>query len=149
MDDGWELKYGLNPLTDDGSDDKDGDGLSNLGEYTNNTDPTDSDTDGDAMPDGWEVDNNLDPLVDDANEDPDEDGLTNRDEFYWTTDPHNNDTDGDGWTDGYEATNGFNPIDANSHPEETTTKNPFSLLYFVLGLLGLTILAIKTNKSRK
>lgn len=149
MDDGWELKYELNPLTDDGSDDKDSDGLSNLGEYTNNTDPTDSDTDDDGMPDGWEVDNNLDPLVDDANEDPDEDGLTNRDEFYWNTDPHNNDTDGDGWTDGYEASNGFNPIDSNSHPEETTTKNPFSFLYFVLGLLGLTILAIKTNRSRK
>jgi chitinase len=39
MPDEWELQYGLNPLTDDASDDLDGDGRSNLDEYLAGTDP--------------------------------------------------------------------------------------------------------------
>jgi alpha-tubulin suppressor-like RCC1 family protein len=35
--------------------DADGDGLTNLGEYVNNTDPYDQDSDGDGLPDGAEI----------------------------------------------------------------------------------------------
>ena len=70
MPDGWEIKYGLDPLDSvDALQDSDNDGFDadwndnlteeeayyNLYEYLNNTDPTNGDTDGDGMSDGWEV----------------------------------------------------------------------------------------------
>ena len=89
MPDGWEVDNGLDPLDDEDADeDPDADGLSNLEEYQNSTDPNDDDTDNDGMPDGWEVDNNLDPLVDDADGNPDADALTNLEEYQAGTDPH-------------------------------------------------------------
>jgi hypothetical protein len=39
MPDGWEVQYGLNPLVDDASLDKDSDGYSNLQEYQGRSDP--------------------------------------------------------------------------------------------------------------
>jgi hypothetical protein len=43
MPDEWERKYGLNVnKADDNSLDKDGDGYSNVEEYLNGTDPTES-----------------------------------------------------------------------------------------------------------
>jgi hypothetical protein len=65
----------------DAINDPDGDGLMNLDEYINGTDPHDSDTDGDGMSDAWEVDNGLNPLIDDASGDPDGDGMANLVEF--------------------------------------------------------------------
>ena len=41
MPDGWEVQYGLNPLVDDASLDKDSDGYSNLQEYRGRSDPND------------------------------------------------------------------------------------------------------------
>ena len=38
MPDGWEVEYGLDPTTDDASEDEDGDGFSNLIEYQRGTD---------------------------------------------------------------------------------------------------------------
>jgi parallel beta-helix repeat protein len=61
--DEWELKYDLNP--EDYSDsiiDTDTDGLTNLEEYLNGTDPTNPDTDGDGYNDGEEVISDNDPL---------------------------------------------------------------------------------------
>jgi len=64
MPDGWEAKYGLNPLNPadaqmDSDVDKTGrprpDGLINLFEYYNNTDPTNGDTDGDHLNDFEEI----------------------------------------------------------------------------------------------
>jgi hypothetical protein len=89
MPDGWEVQYGLDPLVDDAGVDSDGDGLSNLDEYQNGTDPLDDDTDGDGMPDGWEVQYGLDPLVDDAQEDLDGDGFSNIVEYNMGTEPNN------------------------------------------------------------
>jgi chitinase len=40
MPDEWELFYGLAPLADDSLEDVDGDGISNIDEYTSGTDPT-------------------------------------------------------------------------------------------------------------
>lgn len=39
MDDGWEIAYGFDPLTDDADGDADGDGLSNVEEYVIGSDP--------------------------------------------------------------------------------------------------------------
>jgi len=64
MPDGWEFKYGLNPLDpQDAMMDSDfnstgmasPDGLINLFEYYNNTDPTNPDTDGDGLTDLQEI----------------------------------------------------------------------------------------------
>jgi hypothetical protein len=41
MPDGWEVQYGLNPLANDASLDKDSDGYSNLQEYLAGSDPND------------------------------------------------------------------------------------------------------------
>ena len=89
MPDGWEVPFGLDPLDSTGnngaSGDPDGDGLTNLREYQQGTDPTNADTDGDGMPDGWEVPFGLDPLDSTGNNgasgDPDGDGLTNLQEY--------------------------------------------------------------------
>lgn len=59
MPDWWEIKYGLNPLSSAGengaSGDPDQDQLTNLGEYQNDTDPYNFDTDGDLLADGPEL----------------------------------------------------------------------------------------------
>ncbi|MHA1910872.1 MAG: NosD domain-containing protein [Candidatus Kariarchaeaceae archaeon] len=58
----WEQANGLNPLVDDASDDLDNDGLSNLDEFNQGTDPNNADTDGDGFSDGEEIDFGSDPL---------------------------------------------------------------------------------------
>lgn len=57
MSDQWELLYSPPLMTNvvDSAGDADSDGLSNLNEYLNGTDPTDSDTDDDGLSDGQEV----------------------------------------------------------------------------------------------
>jgi parallel beta-helix repeat protein/YD repeat-containing protein len=104
----WELKWFGN-LSRDGSGDFDDDGLTDLEEFNNNTNPLSKDSDGDGMPDGWEVSKGLNPLVDDSSEDPDGDGLTNIGEYMNGTNPRDADTDRDGLTDGQELALGRNP----------------------------------------
>jgi hypothetical protein len=95
MPDGWEVQYGLNPLSAVGnngaSGDPDNDGLTNSQEHTVGTNPTNADSDGDGLPDGWEVQYGLDPLSavgkDGASGDPDHDGLTNEQELVDQTNP--------------------------------------------------------------
>ncbi len=80
MPDGWEFQYGFNPLLyADGSGDFDSDGVSNVDEYLNGTDPVvNVDSDGDGMPDDWEVLYGLNPSdSSDKLLDPDEDGFLN------------------------------------------------------------------------
>ncbi|MCP4120663.1 MAG: hypothetical protein GY751_02795, partial [Bacteroidetes bacterium] len=90
MLDSWEMDNGLNPNSDtDKNDDDDNDGLDNLKEYINQTDPQDEDTDDDLIPDNWEVENGLNPNeISDADADPDEDGATNLQEYENGTDPN-------------------------------------------------------------
>lgn len=54
MPDGWEVQYGLNPCIDDKDLDLDGDGMTNIEEYENNTYPNDPDSDDDGVTDGLE-----------------------------------------------------------------------------------------------
>lgn len=84
--------------------DSDRDGLSNLGERRQGTDPRDPDSDDDGARDGFEVRFGLDPLdAADGNQDPDGDGLVNSREDAAGSDPRDADTDGDGLTDGNEV----------------------------------------------
>jgi len=92
MPDGWEVSNSLNPLINDSSGDLDSDNLSNLDEYTNGTDPNDSDTDGDKLLDGDEVN-------------------------IYHTNPLSRDTDGDGYSDYEEIIEyGTDPNNALSSP---------------------------------
>jgi len=150
MPDGWEVEHGLNPKYDyDASEDLDEDGMTNLKEYELGFDPTDpsdadadldgdgasniyesvretdprnSDSDGDGLPDGWEIEYDYryggnsvgtDPLNPDADADPDKDNLTNLEEYNAGTDPTEPDTDNDGFKDNEEIRYGWNPLGAD------------------------------------
>jgi len=64
LPDGWEVKYGLDPLdSSDASRDLDGDGLSNVEEYRYGTDPTATDSDHDGFSDGLEVSLGTNPAL--------------------------------------------------------------------------------------
>lgn len=87
MPDWWELQY-FGDLDETASGDYDNDGLTNLQECQQGTNPGNPDTDGDGMPDGWEVVNGFDPAnAADAAGDADGDGLTNLQEYLGGTDP--------------------------------------------------------------
>ena len=58
---GWEISHSLNPLVDDASGDCDGDGLTNLAEYSHGTDPCVADCDKDFLSDGLEISLIFDP----------------------------------------------------------------------------------------
>ncbi len=122
LPDGWEVQYGLDPLTSTGPDgpngDPDGDGLSNTQEYAAKTNPRNADSDGDTLPDGWEVQYTLNPNsssgIDGASGDPDADGLANAQEYIAQTSPRNPDSDGDGLLDGWEVSAGTNPLNTDT-----------------------------------
>jgi len=88
MMDGWETVYELDTSLNDASEDADDDGISNIEEYRNGTDPTNPDTDEDGMPDKWETDYGLNPVADDASEDPDDDTFSNIEEYQNGTHPN-------------------------------------------------------------
>ena len=102
MPDVYESGYAfLNPQNrDDAHEDADADGLENVEEWRNGTDPSDNDSDNDSLPDGWEVRKGLDPLdAADAGLDSDGDGWINTLELTRGTHPLKTDTDGDGLSD--------------------------------------------------
>jgi len=63
LPDEWEIEH-FGELSHDGSEDSDGDGMSDLVEFRAGTDPLahNGDTDGDGLPDWWEAANGLNPL---------------------------------------------------------------------------------------
>jgi len=87
MPDNYEILHGLDPLMLDASGDEDGDGLSNLEEAGLDTDPNNSDSDGDLLTDFEE-------------------------HTVHSTDPLNEDSDGDLMSDGWELSYFFDPLDA-------------------------------------
>jgi hypothetical protein len=90
MPDDWEAASGVGSP----SEDSDSDGLSNLEEYNNSTNPNQPDTDNDGLPDGWETTYGLDPNDDTGlngrDGDPDGDTWTNYEEYLNGHDPNNN-----------------------------------------------------------
>jgi hypothetical protein len=115
LPDGWEVENGFDPISAaDAVLDTDGDGISNIDEYTLNpyrTDPNNADTDGDGIDDRTEELNGLDPTT--YNEgDSDGDGLTDTQEVDLGTNPISSDSDGDGLPDGFEVNIlGTDPLD--------------------------------------
>ncbi|MGQ0536619.1 MAG: hypothetical protein ACT4PT_11165, partial [Methanobacteriota archaeon] len=126
LGDGWEIRYGLDPLDPGVADpangptgDPDADGLVNLVEFRHGSDPLSSDSDADGLTDpvevaGWtirvggrEQAVSSDPILPDT----DGDGLSDRAEFdgratisarelsFPRTNPRSEDTDGDALTD--------------------------------------------------
>lgn len=96
----WHGMIGIMYQFDNGSNDADGDGLTDAQEILLGTDPYNRDTDGDGLSDGEEVNiYHTDPLKADT----DGDGLNDGDEVHkYHTDPLKADTDGDGLKDGAE-----------------------------------------------
>lgn len=98
--------------------DFDSDGLTNLQEFQNGTDPNNPDTDGDRLTDGYEV-NTLHSQP--GNADTDGDGLADGDEvLVYDTNPLLADTDGDGVNDGDEVGAMASPL----NPGNTPATNP-------------------------
>jgi hypothetical protein len=136
LPDAYELSFdAIDNLTQLGVDgDFDGDGVSDLDEFANGTDPTDADTDGDGLDDGVETntgthngptDTGTDPLNPDSDGDGLSDGVeTNTGSFNGPTDtgtdPTNPDTDGDGADDGIEIILGRDPTDPTDAPSPPT-----------------------------
>jgi hypothetical protein len=88
--DDWKVAHGLDPNDPYvAMEDPDNDGLTNLEEYQNGTDPNNPDTDGDGLSDGDEV-------------------------HIYHTNPLLWDTDGDGISDGVEVQTGSDPLDIHS-----------------------------------
>lgn len=135
MHDWYEIKL-FGDLSQDGSDDFDGDLLPNNVEmvYDSNTasvvwnsDPTIKDTDADGMDDYLEttVYTFLDPL-NPADRDYDHDGASNFDEHNGTTDLDDWDTDDDGLPDGWEIEWSLNP---NQHTDPSSDPEPDGLTH--------------------
>jgi len=146
IDDGFEVIKGLDPLVDDAAEDPDEDGLINIQEYEEYSNPLVNDTDGDMLLDGEEVylyntrpifpDTDLDGLkdgeevliygTDPTRKDSDGDGLTDSDELLTLlTDPLNTDSDFDGMPDKWEVDRGLNPLvdDSLEDPDEDKLNN--------------------------
>ncbi|BAJ03844.1 M4 family metallopeptidase [Shewanella violacea] len=120
MDDFWEQDYGLdNTDPNDASLDLDGDGLTNLEEYTAQTNPTLVDTDGDNLTDAEEVNiHHTDPLDTDSDDDLIPDGW----EIQFTLNPLDTtdaalDLDGDTYSNYVEFLMSSDPSDAASIPD--------------------------------
>jgi hypothetical protein len=96
MGDNWEEFY-FGDTSRDGTGDFDSDGLSDLAEWNNGTNPTVMDSDDDGLTDGQEVN-------------------------IYTTDPLDNDSDNDGWSDGDEVAAGTNPKNINNFPTVTVPR---------------------------
>jgi parallel beta-helix repeat protein len=114
MKDQWELTNGLNPEDPtDAFEDLDNDGLTNLNEFENQTDPRLEDSDVDGLLDGDEI--NL-----------------------YGTDPLMDDSDGDGYTDGEEIDAGTDPNKSTSKPgvkdDDVDSEEPEGM--FGLGKIG-------------
>jgi hypothetical protein len=117
--DSWEDENGLDKKDPaDGALDRDGDGLSNAGEFASGTDLDEADTDGDGLSDGAETD--TDPLNPDSDDDGLKDGVETNTEIFISaadtgTDPNNPDSDGDGFRDGREVDDVTDPTDPESN----------------------------------
>lgn len=129
LPDWWEI-YWFNNHNQTAGGDPNGDGISNLFEYTEHRYPVGSDWDQDGMPDDWEESYwpGLRLLMVAPHGDPDNDGAINSEEWARQTSPFvpQSDYDGDGYIDSWEyATFGtldqtkWTDFDGDGLPNET------------------------------
>jgi len=115
MPDSYEMQNGLLVSVNDAAADADLDGLSNLAEYEQGSDPNVTDSDLDGLSDGAEVmTHGTLPMEPDT----DRDGRSDGDEVNGApiTDPLDADSDDDGVKDGVETDNGTDPNNALDFP---------------------------------
>jgi hypothetical protein len=145
LPDSWEMRY-FNNLNQTDNGDPDNDGLTNVQELANDSNPNAADTDGDGFKDGDEIttyhtnprvtDSDRDGLsdgaevlthgTDPAKADSDGDTLSDGDEInVYLTNPAGIDSDGDGINDITEVLNGSNPASAASTPGVTYISRVF------------------------
>jgi parallel beta-helix repeat protein len=107
--------------------DDDQDGLINLAEFQNHTDPSNPDSDFDGLNDGLEI--------------------------HLGTDPNNPDTDGDGFRDGFEYNQGSNPLDPSSKPANQSTSDgtaqTIAIASLIVSGLAVFLLLISLLKIKK
>jgi uncharacterized protein (DUF1800 family) len=107
----FEDLYGFNDSSSsDAALDADGDGLNNLAEFSNGTNPTDPDSDNDGLPDAAELPPGTSPILADT----DGDGISDGDES--STSPLLADSDTDGIPDLIEIEQGSDPANPASLP---------------------------------
>ena len=129
LEDSWEERFGLELGSNDGPDDPDADGLSNLVEFERRSDPTNSDSDADGLADDVETGTGIWQSAQDTGTfpnrpDSDDDGLVDGAEVPDLTvvgvneasDPNRPDSDGDGVGDLAEAIALSGPANPDSKP---------------------------------
>ena len=99
--------------------DTDGDGVTDVDEINNGTDPNDPDSDDDGLSDGEEESNGTNP----NDPDSDNDGLSDGEEESNSTDPNDPDSDNDGVNDGEEVNNGTDPNDPDTDDDGINDSN--------------------------
>ncbi|MHA2208970.1 MAG: SBBP repeat-containing protein [Candidatus Thorarchaeota archaeon] len=106
--DGFEVEFGLDPLSNDAGDDEDSDSLTNLEEVLANSNPFKSDSDDDSIPDSVEVNiHGSLPYLSDSDHDLLDDNVEINEAG---TDVMRYDTDFDLMPDGFEYLNSLNPL---------------------------------------
>ena len=115
----WEQLYGLSDSNaGDATGDLDSDGVNNVTEYANHSNPTLSDTDSDGLTDLQEI---VTYATDPSNPDSDGDGLNDHAEVITHgSDPWDTDSDDDGYTDFDEVLYGGDPNDPSGLPQALT-----------------------------
>ena len=123
-------KFELNPYSPtDAKHDSDNDGLTNLQEYQNDTNPTDEDSDDDGLNDGEEI-------------------------KKYHTDATKADTDGDGYSDYEEVSEKTDPLDADDYPDKPDdgvcfTPGFSSAIVMSALIITIIVLLISTRYQRK
>lgn len=108
MEDEWEQTH-FNSLERDGTEDADSDGLSDLEEFENDTDPNATDSDGDGLGDAGEVNvHQSDP----AQKDSDEDGVDDWLEVAAGSDPDDGDSRPSALVNGLQIYSRFDELNA-------------------------------------
>lgn len=127
LDDAWEIKHFGSTGAQSGSDDFDGDGLTNYEEFNNySTDPSSGDTDGDGMDDFWEVEYRLDPNdAGDAKSDIDGDGIPAWLEYKSGLNPTINNISGDKKIVSVSLRIGWNLVAVPLESDSTTYSDVF------------------------
>ena len=141
----------INKKINPNKEDSDHDGLSNALEAKLNSDPFNSDTDGDGKNDGVEGEKDSDgdgflDLLESAKIDSDNDGVV--DELDNENDNPNNDSDNDGYTNIEEKNAHTNPLDPNIHPQIITKRVKAKIEHDIKSLLKTKKIHFESDSAK-